>query len=38
MKRVGVISAKVLFVFLGIAAPAYAQQDQHEKQVKPLAI
>ena len=32
MKLVGVISTAVLSLTLGIAAPAYAQQEQHEQQ------
>ena len=42
MKRIGVISAAVLFCLVGTTAPAYAQQDQqdtkqtqHEAQAKP---
>lgn len=42
MKRIGVISAAVLFCLVGIPAPAHAQQDQqdtkqtkHEAQAKP---
>lgn len=35
MKRVGIISTAILFVFLGITAPAYAQKDEHEKEAKP---
>jgi hypothetical protein len=32
MKLVGVISTAVLSLTLGIAAPAYAQQEQHDQQ------
>jgi len=32
MKLVGVISAAVLSLSLGVAVPAYAQQEQHEEQ------
>jgi hypothetical protein len=32
MKLVGVISAAVLSLTLGVAAPAYAQQEQHDQQ------
>jgi outer membrane biosynthesis protein TonB len=32
MKLVGVISTAVLSLTLGVAAPAYAQQEQHEQQ------
>ena len=42
MKRVSLISAGVLLLFLGVVAPAYARQDQqdsrasnHEQQAKP---
>jgi hypothetical protein len=37
IKRVGIITTALLFVFLGIAAPVYAQQGEHEKHVKPPA-
>ncbi len=32
MKLIGVISTAVLSLTLGVAAPAYAQQEQHEQQ------
>jgi hypothetical protein len=32
MKLAGVISAAVLSMTLGVAAPAYAQQEQHDQQ------
>lgn len=32
MKLVGIISAAVLSATLGVAAPAYAQQEQHDQQ------
>jgi len=32
MKLVGVISTAVLSLTLGVAAPAYAQQEQHDQQ------
>ena len=32
MKLIGVISTAVLSMTLGIAAPAYAQQEQHDQQ------
>jgi hypothetical protein len=35
MKRFGIIRTGVLLLLFGAAAPAYAQQDQHEKDAKP---
>jgi hypothetical protein len=35
MKRIGVISITVLFMFLGIINTVYAQQEQHEKESRP---
>lgn len=35
MKRVGIVTTTILFVFLATTAPAYAQKDEHEKEVKP---
>ena len=32
MKLVGIISTAVLSLTLGAAAPAYAQQEQHDQQ------
>jgi hypothetical protein len=32
MKLVGIISTAVLSLILGVAAPAYAQQEQHDQQ------
>ena len=32
MKLIGVISTAVLSMTLGVAAPAYAQQEQHDQQ------
>jgi cell division protein FtsN len=32
MKLIGVISTAVLSMILGVAAPAYAQQEQHDQQ------
>ncbi|HLW80860.1 MAG TPA: hypothetical protein VKS20_02345 [Candidatus Acidoferrales bacterium] len=34
MKRIGVISTAALFLLLGVAAPAYARQDQQQKPPK----
>lgn len=34
MKRIGVISTAALFLLLGVAAPAYAHQDQQQKPPK----
>jgi hypothetical protein len=36
MKRVGIISAAVLFVFLGITAPVYARPFRREAPSRPL--
>jgi hypothetical protein len=35
MKRVRIIQAAVLLMFFGIAVPAYARQEQHQKESKP---
>jgi hypothetical protein len=32
MKRIGIMSTAVLSLTLGVAAPAYAQQEQHDQQ------
>jgi glucan-binding YG repeat protein len=34
MKAIGIISTAALSLLLGIAVPAYAQQDQHEQEQK----
>jgi hypothetical protein len=35
MKPVGLISSGVLLLLLGVLAPTYAQQDQHQQDAKP---
>lgn len=35
MKALGVISTAVVFLFLGTAVPAFAQEEHHEQEAKP---